>query len=93
MHPMSCNDPEAQNYQAEIRKLKKEMKELRIKSARYDWLEANAKEVYVRPGLVNCEWAPDNRTRWEIPTLICSGPIGGMMSFGESIDIMRKAKC
>lgn len=56
---------------------------------RYRWLEANVKEAYVQPDRVNCEWAPDTRTKWEIPTLICSGPVGGMVPFGEAIDIAR----
>lgn len=63
-----------------------DLRELIHKADRYTWLEANAKEVYLRPDMVSCEWAPDIRTKWETPTLICSGPVGGMVSFGESID-------
>lgn len=96
---MSCDDPAVQSLRHEIKQLKAVVKELRRlrkidseKVDRYDWIEANAKEVYIRPELVNCDWAPDIRTKWEIPTLICSGPVGGMMSFGESIDVQRKNK-
>lgn len=59
------------------------------KVARYEWLEANAKEVLLDPKRASCDWAPDMRTKWEIPTLICSGPVGGTIPFGEAIDIMR----
>lgn len=93
MHLMSCDNPVVQGYRRRIALMKKEMKELRLKAARYDWLEANAKEVLLRPDRVNCDWgAPDLRTKWEIPTLICSGPVGGTISFGEAIDIERKKK-
>ena len=92
MHLMSCDDPAVQDHQRRIAQMEKEMKELRLKAARYDWLEANAKEVLLRPDRVNCDWDPDLRTKWEIPTLICSGPVGGTISFGEAIDIERKKK-
>ncbi len=92
MHLMSCDDPAVQSHQRRIAQMKKEMKELRLKAARYDWLEANAKEVYIRPELVNCDWAPDTRTKWELPTLICSGPVGGTIPFGEAIDVLRNKK-
>lgn len=92
MHLMSCDDPAVQGHQRRIAQMKKEMKELRLKAARYDWLEANAKEAYIRPELVNCDWAPDARTKWEIPTLICSGPVGGTIPFGEAIDVLRNKK-
>ena len=96
MHLMSGDDPTVQNLRHELKQQKALIKELRrlreadaVKVARYNWLEENVKEVYVRPSMVNCEWAPDLRTKWEIPTLICSGPVGGMIPFGEAIDIVR----
>lgn len=89
---MSKDDPVVQSHDSTIQQLKKEMKELRLKAARYDWLESNAKEVLLRPDLANCDWCPDLRTKWEIPTLICSGAVGGTISFGEAIDIERKKK-
>jgi len=92
MHLMSCDDPVVQGYQRRIAQMKKEMKELRLKAARYDWLEANAKEVLLRPDRVNCDWDPDIRTKWEIPTLICSGAVGGTIPFGEAIDVLRNKK-
>ena len=83
MHLMSGDDPTVQNLRHELKQQKALIKELRrlreadaVKVARYDFLEANAKEVYLNPKNVNCEWAPDLRTKWEIPTLICSGPVG-----------------
>ena len=72
--------------------LSAEMETLRLKAARYDWLESNAKEVLLDPSRANCDWAPDMRTKWSIPTLICSGPVGGCVSFGEAIDIMMNKK-
>lgn len=89
---MSCDDPTVQAHQSRIKQMRKEMKELRVKAARYDWLEANAKEVLLRPEMASCDWAPDLRTKWEIPTLICSGPVGGTIPFGEAIDVLRKQK-
>ena len=56
---------------------------------RYTWLESVAKEVLLDPKRARCEWAPDMRTKWELPTLICSGPVGGHMTFTESIDVLR----
>jgi len=92
MHLMSCDDPTVQGLAKEVKRLKKENKKLAIKADRYDWLEANAKEVLLDPKRANCDWAPDMRTKWEIPTLICSGPVGGTIPFGEAIDIMRNKK-
>ena len=45
MHLMSCDDPTVQGLAKEVKRLKKENKKLAIKADRYDWLEANAKEV------------------------------------------------
>lgn len=92
MELMSGDDPNMQKLAAEVKRLKKENKMLTLKAARYDWLDANVKEVYLRPDLVSCEWCPDIRTKWEIPTLICSGPVGGMVPFGEAIDVLRNTK-
>lgn len=89
MHLMSCDDPTVQGLAAEVKRLKKENKKLTLKAARYDWLEANAKEVLLDPKRASCDWAPDMRTKWEIPTLICSGPVGGTIPFGEAIDVLR----
>ena len=61
--------------------------DLRIKAARYDWLEAHAKEVLLDPRRAASEMCPDMRTKWTIPVLICSGPVGGTVPFGEAIDI------
>jgi hypothetical protein len=91
---MSGDEPSARlhsarRHRATIQRIEKEVRALRVKAARYDWMEANAKEVYLRPDRVNCEWAPDFRTKWEIPTLICSGPVGGTIPFGDAIDVLR----
>ena len=30
------------------------------------------------------------RTHWKLPTLICSGPVGGYLDFDAAIDAVRK---
>lgn len=55
---------------------------------RYAFLRENAKETYLHPNRVNSEICPDIRTKWEIPTLICSGPIGGFIEFDDAVDIL-----
>ena len=99
MEPMTGDDSVVQSLRRELAQQEAVIKELQrlqaadaVKVARYDWLEANAKEVYLRPDMVSCEWCPDIRTKWEIPTLICSGPVGGIVSFGEAIDVRMNQK-
>ena len=60
-----------------------------VNAARYLWLEKHAKEVWVDPKRACSDICPDLRTKWELPVLICSGPVGGTVSFGEAIDIAR----
>lgn len=60
-----------------------------VNAARYLWLEEHVKEVWVDPKRACSDICPDLRTKWELPVLICSGPVGGTVSFGEAIDIMR----
>ncbi len=60
----------------------------------YQWLLDNCTETYLYPNRASSEYFPDTRTRWEIPTLICSGPIGGHITLRKAIRIaMEKAKC
>lgn len=63
-----------------------------VNAARYLWLEEHAKEVWVDPKRACSDICPDLRTKWELPVLICSGPVGGTVSFGEAIDILRNKK-
>lgn len=57
---------------------------------RFRALRDAAKEVLLHPGRANSEICPDLRTKWEIPTLICSGPVGGFLSFEEAVDIFME---
>ena len=52
---------------------------------RYRWLRMMAKEQLLNPKAAGSEW-PDMRTYWRIPTLICSGPVGGFIDFDTAID-------
>ena len=52
---------------------------------RYRWLLMMAKEQLLNPKAAGSEW-PDMRTYWRIPTLICSGPVGGFIDFDAAID-------
>lgn len=59
-------------------------------AAMLQWLDKNAKEVLLDPRRAASEICPDLRTKWEIPTLICSGPIGGHVSFLDAIRAAMK---
>lgn len=52
---------------------------------RYRWLRMMAKEQLLNPKAAGSEW-PDMRTYWRIPTLICSGPVGGFIDLDTAID-------
>lgn len=78
-------------YEANVNaalKLKDERDALREDAERYRWLRDNAKEELLYPARAGGE-VPDLRTKWSMPTLICSSCIGGYMSFDESIDTAR----
>ena len=55
---------------------------------KYEYLRDNAKEVLLNPRAFASEFCPDMRTKWEIPILICSGPIGGYIDFDKAVEIM-----
>jgi hypothetical protein len=57
--------------------------------ARWRALAASAKEELLDPHRAASEVAPDLRTHWVLPTLICSGPVGGHMTFAKSVDVLR----
>lgn len=57
---------------------------------RYRALRDAAKEVLLHPNRANSDICPDLRTKWELPILICSGPIGGFLSFDEAVDIFME---
>lgn len=56
---------------------------------RFRWLAEQAKEELINPKSLNSEFGVDLRTYWKLPTLICSGPIGGFDDFRKSIDNLR----
>jgi hypothetical protein len=58
-------------------------------AARWRALAASAKEELLDPRRAASEVAPDLRTHWVLPTLICSGPVGGHMTFAKSVDVLR----
>lgn len=58
-------------------------------AARYRWLKSQASENLLNPRAALSEICPDMRTHWKLPTLICSGPVGGYLDFDASIDAAR----
>jgi hypothetical protein len=68
----------------------KELAEARRDAERYRWLRDNAKEELLYPARANGDM-PDLRTAWALPVLICSGPVGGFLTFDEAIDIKLEA--
>lgn len=60
-------------------------------AARYRWLKSQASEELLNPRAALSEICPDMRTHWKLPTLICSGPVGGYLGFDASIDAAMKA--
>lgn len=65
------------------------LEEAQEDAERYRWLRSMAKERFLDLKASGAEYFPDMRTHWCIPTLICSGPVGGFMSFDEAIDQAR----
>lgn len=61
-------------------------------AAMWRWLEKNAKEVLLDPRRAASEICPDMRTKWEMPTLICSGPVGGHVTFRGAIRNAMRAE-
>lgn len=58
-------------------------------SARLDWLESNATEKLLNPSGFHCELIPDNRLRYEFPTLVSYDAIGQQISLRDAIDAAR----
>ena len=58
-------------------------------AARYRWLRSQASEKLLNPRAALSEICPDMRTHWKLPTLICSGPVGGYLDFDAAIDAAR----
>lgn len=58
-------------------------------AARYRYLKSQASEQLLNPRAALSEICPDMRTHWKLPTLICSGPVGGYLDFDASIDAVR----
>ena len=59
---------------------------------RYRGLKALAKECLLRPSAARAEILPDMRTHWQLPTLMCSGPVGGFNGFDEAVDAALAAQ-
>lgn len=59
-------------------------------AARYQWLKSRASERLLNPRAALSEICPDMRTHWKLPTLMCSGPVGGYLDFDAAIDAGRK---
>lgn len=55
-------------------------------AARYRGLRDLAKEQLLYPQRAASSLAADMRTHWELPVLICSGPIGGYRDFDSAVD-------
>ena len=57
-----------------------------LERRRYRRLRDMASETLVDPRNSHADLI-DTRTEWRLPTLICSGPIGGFNTFDEAVDI------
>ena len=58
-------------------------------AARYRWLKSQASEELLNPRAALSEICAGMRTHWKLPTLICSGLVGGYLDFDASIDASR----
>lgn len=65
---------------------------VREDAARYRCLKSQSKEQLLNPRGAASEFCADMRTHWKLPVLMCSGPIGGYLSFDDSVDILRAAQ-
>ena len=65
-----------------------ERDQLRKDAERYRKLEAAATEQLLHPDRARCEMMPDRRTHWKLPVLMCSGPVGGFVSFADAVDAL-----
>ena len=65
-----------------------EAEALRKDAERWRKLEAHATEQLLHPSRAACESMPDLRTHWKLPVLMCSGPVGGHVSFADAVDAL-----
>ena len=78
--------------QAMTAKVCAENEALRADAERYRWLRSKSKETLLNPKGAASEFLPDMRTHWQMPVLICSGPIGGYLEFDAAIDAAMKGQ-
>ena len=77
---------------AEVTRLHGEVEALRTDAERYRWLRSKSKETLLNPKGAASEFLPDMRTHWQMPVLICSGPIGCYLEFDAAIDAAMKGQ-
>ena len=73
-----------------IEALQENLRQTQTSAEKYHWLRAAARETLIRPATAYSEY-PDLRTKWELPVLVCSGPIGGYTTFDDAITILMTA--
>lgn len=54
---------------------------------RYRWLRDHIGETPLNPQGFASEICPDTRLKWELPRLVSTTCVGGMVSFDEAIDL------
>ena len=54
---------------------------------RYRWLRDHIGETPLNPRGFASEICPDTRLKWELPRLVSTTCVGGMVSFDEAIDL------
>jgi hypothetical protein len=74
--------------QANERRLIDKLAASEKEAERYRKLEAQATEQLLHPSRAACEIMPDLRTHWRLPVLMCSGPVGGSVSFADAVDAL-----
>lgn len=68
----------------------REIERMRQDAERYQWLKSQSKEQLLNPRGAASEFCADMRTHWKLPVLMCSGPIGGYLSFDDAVDMLRE---
>ena len=69
--------------------LKAEVERLTADAKRYQWLRDKSTEQLLNQSRANLnnDFSPmDIRTHWKTPTLICSGTVGGFITFEDAVD-------
>jgi hypothetical protein len=88
-HAAQAEHPAVAGYAGKRRLLLEHVRALEKDAERYRKLAAAATEQLLHPDRARCEMMPDRRTHWKLPVLMCSGPVGGFVSFADAVDALH----